>query len=138
MKVIEQTNNRIYIKDKLPELNESETEQATCHESLSWALNWLSKDMTGIARAFPEAGLALQAISTKLVRCIMIVDHPDCYFILQQMRSTFRHLKAELEIGPYTVIRPFTESDVEPKNEEADSMKGTVESANVEIGMEVA
>jgi len=125
------------LMDRLPELSEAEKEIALENEALSWALSLLSENMTGLVHEERDYGVILQNISSSIVRCITVVDHPKCFFTLQQMRTTFGHLNAELEVGPYTVIRPLTEN-IAAGHQEDEASSSTGPAVNQEIGMEVA
>jgi len=139
MQVENKTHKEKSLADRLPELSASEKELAISHGPLSWALTLLSENFTGLVETLPEYGLILQNVSTKLVRCVMVVDHPDCFSTLEKMRATFRHLDAELEFGPFTVIRPVGEgSGATESGEHVDGSSGPTVSAVEEIGMEVA
>ena len=125
--------------DRLPELSEAEKEIALENRALSWALSLLSENMTGLVHEERDYGVILQSISSSIVRCITVVDHAKCFFTLQQMRITFGHLNAELEVGPYTVIRPLEENIAAGHQEdEASGSTGPAASPIKEIGMEVA
>jgi hypothetical protein len=140
MKMEENTNNCSSndLIDRLPELSETEKEIALENKALSWALSLLSEDMSGMVAEERDYGLILQSVSSSIVRCITVVDHPYCLLVLQQMRITFGHLNAELEVGPYTVIRLPMEniSAVNKEDETSGSTGGPA--VNQEIGMEVA
>ena len=126
--------------DRLPELSETEKEVALVNEALSWASSLLLENMTGLVHEVRDYGVILQNISSSIVRCITVVDHPTCLLTLQQMRITFGHLNAELEVGPYTVIRPLEENIAAGhQEEEASGSTGPAAASPItEIGMEVA
>ncbi len=126
--------------DRLPELSETEKEVALVNEALSWASSLLLENMTGLVHEVRDYGVILQNISSSIVRCITVVDHPTCLLTLQQMRITFGHLNAELEVGPYTVIRPLEDNIAAGhQEEEASGSTGPAAASPItEIGMEVA
>ena len=124
---------------RLPELSENDVDFATTNSALSWALGWLSDGNTGLVHVYPNYGLTMQGVTTKMARCIMVVDHPDCLLTLQQMRYTFRFLGAELEVGTCTVIR---DAEISGRSSEGnlntDSPTSTADGATAITGMEVA
>jgi hypothetical protein len=124
---------------RLPALSESDVEFATTNTALSWAIFWLSEENVGLVQVYPEYGLTMQGVTTKMARCIMVVDNPECLLTLQQMRATFRFLNAELEVGTCTVIR---DAEISGRGSEGnlntDSPTSPADGATAVIGMEVA
>mgnify|MGYP006094040515 CR=1 FL=1 len=65
-------------------------------------------------------GIDLQVVSKQIVRCIAVVDHPYCWETLALLLVTFEEAGINLEIDPYTVVRPYvpdSKADTPPEQE---------------------
>ena len=67
-------------------------------------------------------------VATRTVRCLAVADHPYCYRALAMMALSFETAGVNLEVEPYTIIRPL------PPEEEGDEQGPEDE----DTGMEVA
>ena len=111
------------VTDKLPELDEEGT--STALENTRWAAGFVGAPLGTI---YNDAGVDLQVVSTRTVRCLAVADHPYCYRALAMMALSFETAGVELEVEPYTIIRPL------PPEEEQDEQG----SEDEDTGMEVA
>ncbi len=111
------------VAGRLPVLDEEETSKAL--ENVRWAASWVGLDPGLIGG---DSGVDLQVVATRTVRCLAVVDHPYCFRTLAMMALSFKTAGLELEIDPYTIIRPL------PPEEEQDER----ESEDEGTGMEVA
>ena len=110
------------VTDKLPELDEEGT--STALENTRWAAGFVGAPLGAI---YNDAGVDLQVVSTRTVRCLAVADHPYCYLTLAMMALSFETAGLELEVEPYAIIRPLPP---EEQNEQ--------ESEDEDTGMEVA
>ena len=110
------------VTDKLPELDEEGT--STALENTRWAAGFVGAPLGTI---YNDAGVDLQVVSTRTVRCLAVADHPYCYLTLAMMALSFETAGLELEVEPYAIIRPLPP---EEQNEQ--------ESEDEDTGMEVA
>jgi len=111
------------VTDKLPELDEEET--STALENVRWAAGFVGTPQGTI---YNDAGVDLQVVATRTVRCLAVADHPYCYRALAMMALSFETAGVNLEVEPYTIIRPL------PPEEEQDEQG----SEDEDTGMEVA
>ena len=118
-KVIESTTN---VTDRLPELDEEDT--STALENIRWAAGFVGAPQGVI---YNDAGVDLQVVATRTVRCLAIADHPYCYRTLAMMALSFETAGLEFEVEPYAIIRP------QPPDEQ-----NAQESEDEDTGMEVA
>ena len=111
------------VTDRLPELDEEDT--STALENIRWAAGIVGTPQGVI---YNDAGVDLQVVATRTVRCLAIADHPYCYRTLAMMALSFETAGVELEVEPYTIIRTL------PPEEEQDEQG----SGDEDTGMEVA
>ena len=111
------------VTDRLPELDEEET--STALENVRWAAGFVGTPQGSI---YNDAGVDLQVVATRTVRCLAIADHPYCYRTLAMMALSFETAGVDLEVEPYTIIRTL------PPEEEQDEQG----SGDEDTGMEVA
>ena len=111
------------VTDRLPELDEEET--STALENVRWAAGFVGTPQGSI---YNDAGVDLQVVATRTVRCLAVADHPYCYRALAMMALSFETAGVNLEVEPYTIIRPL------PPEEERDEQGPEDE----DTGMEVA
>ena len=111
------------VTDRLPELDEEET--STALENVRWAAGFVGTPQGSI---YNDAGVDLQVVATRTVRCLAVADHPYCYRTLAMMALSFETAGVELEVEPYTIIRTL------PPEEEQDEQG----SEDEDTGMEVA
>ena len=111
------------VTDRLPELDEEET--STALENVRWAAGFVGTPRGSI---YNDAGVDLQVVATRTVRCLAVADHPYCYRTLAMMALSFETAGVDLEVEPYTIIRPL------PPEEEGDEQGPEDE----DTGMEVA
>ena len=114
---------KMNVTDRLPELDEEDT--STALENIRWAAGFVGAPQGVI---YNDAGVDLQVVATRTVRCLAIADHPYCYRTLAMMALSFETAGVELEVEPYTIIRPL------PPEEEQDEQGPEDE----DTGMEVA
>ena len=119
----EQNETITIVMERLPELDEEET--STALENTRWAAGFVGAPLGAI---YNDAGVDLQVVSTRTVRCLAVADHPYCYRALAMMALSFETAGVELEVDPYTVVRPL------PPEEEQDEQG----SEDEDTGMEVA
>ena len=111
------------VTDRLPVLDEEET--STALENVRWAAGFVGTPQGSI---YNDAGVDLQVVATRTVRCLAVADHPYCYRTLAMMALSFETAGVELEVEPYTIIRTL------PPEEEQDEQG----SGDEDTGMEVA
>ena len=111
------------VTDKLPELDEEET--STALENVRWAAGFVGTPQGSI---YNDAGVDLQVVATRTVRCLAVADHPYCYRALAMMALSFETAGVNLEVEPYKIIRPL------PPEDEGDEQGPEDE----DTGMEVA
>jgi len=111
------------VTDRLPVLDEEET--STALENVRWAAGFVGTPQGSI---YNDAGVDLQVVATRTVRCLAVADHPYCYRALAMMALSFETAGVNLEVEPYTIIRPL------PPEEEQDEQGPEDE----DTGMEVA
>ena len=111
------------VAERLPELDEEET--STALENVRWAAGFVGTPRGAI---YNDAGVDLQVVATRTVRCLAVADHPYCYRTLAMMALSFETAGVELEVEPYTIIRTL------PPEEEQDEQG----SGDEDTGMEVA
>ena len=87
---------------RLPELDEEAVSMAL--ENTRWAASWVGLT-PGIISS--DSGVDLQVVSTRTVRCLAVADHPYCYRSLAMMALSFETAGVELEVDPYTIVRPL-------------------------------
>ena len=115
------------VADRLPALDEED--KATALSSTNWAGGMVEALPVGTIHQMEGVGVDLQVISKEVVRCLAVVDHPYCYLCLAMMTISFDSAGIDLEVDPYTVVRPFV-----PKEEAEDLL----EEESVVVGIEVA
>ena len=114
---------KMNVTDRLPELDEEDT--STALENIRWAAGFVGTPQGVINN---DAGVDLQVVATRTVRCLAVADHPYCYRTLAMMALSFETAGVELEVEPYTIIRTL------PPEEEQDEQG----SEDEDTGMEVA
>ena len=118
----EQNETMTIVMERLPELDEGET--STALENTRWAAGFVGAPLGAI---YNDAGVDLQVVSTRTVRCLAVADHPYCYLTLAMMALSFETAGLEFEVEPYAIIRPLPP---EEQNEQG--------SEDEDTGMEVA
>ena len=118
----EQNETTTIVMERLPELDEEET--STALENTRWAAGFVGAPLGAI---YNDAGVDLQVVSTRTVRCLAVADHPYCYRALAMMALSFETAGVELEVEPYTIIRPL------PPEEEQDEQGSEDEDAGMEV-----
>ena len=116
----EQNETMTIVMERLPELDEGET--STALENTRWAAGFVGAPLGAI---YNDAGVDLQVVSTRTVRCLAVADHPYCFRTLAMMALSFETAGVELEVDPYTVVRPLP-----PEEEREEEPEG--------VGVEVA
>ena len=116
---------KMNVTDRLPELDEEDT--STALENIRWAAGFVGTPQGVI---YNDAGVDLQVVATRTVRCLAVADHPYCYRTLAMMALSFETAGVELEVEPYTIIRPLP-----PEGEQDEHEQG---SEDEDTGMEVA
>ena len=110
----EQNETMTIVMERLPELDEGET--STALENTRWAAGFVGAPLGAI---YNDAGVDLQVVSTRTVRCLAVADHPYCFRTLAMMALSFETAGVELEVDPYTVVRPLPpeeEREEEPED----------------------
>ena len=90
------------VMERLPELDEEES--STALENTRWAAGFVGAPLGVI---YNDTGVALQVVSTRTVRCLAVADHPFCFRALAMMALSFETAGVELEVDPYTIVRPL-------------------------------
>ena len=90
------------VTERLPELDEEAT--STALQNVNWAAGFVGTPPGAI---YNEIGVDLQVVATRTVRCLAVADHPSCYQTLAMMVLSFETAGVELEVEPYTIIRPL-------------------------------
>ena len=104
------------VTDKLPELDEEGT--STAWETTRWAAGFVGAPLGTI---YNDAGVDLQVVSTRTVRCLAVADHPYCFRTLAMMALSFETAGVELEVDPYTVVRPLPPDEEQREEEPEDA-----------------
>ena len=104
------------VTDKLPELDEEGT--STALENTRWAAGFVGAPLGTI---YNDAGVDLQVVSTRTVRCLAVADHPYCFRTLAMMALSFETAGVELEVDPYTVVRPLPPDEEQREEEPEDA-----------------
>ena len=122
----EENENEIMmnVTDRLPDLDEEDT--STALQNVNWAAGFVGTPPGAIYN--DRYGVDLQVVATRTVRCLAVADHPYCYRTLAMMALSFETAGVELEVEPYTIIRPL------PPEGEQDEQG----SEDEDTGMEVA
>ncbi len=105
MQIIEEENMNemtMNVTERLPELDEEAT--STALQNVNWAAGFVGTPPGAI---YNEMGVDLQVVATRTVRCLAVADHPYCYQTLAMMVLSFETAGVELEVEPYTIIRPL-------------------------------
>jgi len=124
----EDTRTNASVADRLPPLNEETIQELSNHHNRQFAHGFMGDRRDGETYTFNKLGVNIQRVNKDKVRCISVVDHPDCYWAVANMRVTFEAAGIEVQLDPYTVVTPYEE----PVEEEP------VEEEPVAAGMEVA
>ena len=90
------------VTERLPELDEEAT--STALQNVNWAAGFVGTPPGAI---YNDMGVDLQVVATRTVRCLAVADHPSCYQTLAMMVLSFETAGVELEVEPYTTIRPL-------------------------------
>ena len=88
--------------------------------SVDWAAGIVEALSEGAIHHMNDLGIDLQVVSKQIVRCIAVVDHPYCWETLAMLLVTFEGAGINLEIDPYTVVRPYvsdSKADTPPEQE---------------------
>jgi hypothetical protein len=106
------------VADRLPIPDEQGIEAALT--SVGWAAGIVEALSEGAIHHMNDLGIDLQVVSKQIVRCIAVVDHPYCWETLALLLVTFEEAGINLEIDPYTVVRPYvpdSKADTPPEQE---------------------
>ncbi len=114
------------VTERLPDLDEEDT--STALQNVNWAAGFVGTPPGAIYN--DRYGVDLQVVATRTVRCLAVADHPYCYRTLAMMALSFETAGVELEVEPYTIIRPLP-----PEGEQDEHEQG---SEDEDTGMEVA
>ena len=90
------------VMERLPELDEEEASVAL--DNTRWAAGFVGAPLGAI---YNDTGVDLQVVSTRTVRCLAVADHPFCFRALAMMALSFETAGVELEVDPYTIVRPL-------------------------------
>ena len=101
----EATTTNASVADRLPTPDEQGVEAALT--SVDWAAGMVETLSQGTIHHMNDYGIDLQVVSKHAVRCIAVVDHPYCWETLSRLEITFEGAGIELELDPYTVVRPY-------------------------------
>ena len=113
---------KMNVTDRLPELDEEDT--STALENIRWAAGFVGTPQGVI---YNDAGVDLQVVATRTVRCLAVADHPYCYRTLAMMTLSFETAGVEFEVEPYTIVRPLPPEEQDEQGSEDE-----------DTGMEVA
>ena len=114
-----QNETTTMVMERLPELDEEEV--VTALENTRWAAGFVGTPLGAIYND-GSSGVDLQVVSTRTVRCLAVADHPYCYRALAMMALSFETAGLELEVDPYTVVRPLPPE--EERGEETPEVAG--------------
>ena len=112
----EQNETMTIVMERLPELDEGKT--STALENTRWAAGFVGAPLGAI---YNDAGVDLQVVSTRTVRCLAVADHPYCFRTLAMMALSFETAGVELEVDPYTVVRPLPPDEEQREEEPEDA-----------------
>ena len=112
----EQNETMTIVMERLPELDKEET--STALENTRWAAGFVGAPLGAI---YNDAGVDLQVVSTRTVRCLAVADHPYCFRTLAMMALSFETAGVELEVDPYTVVRPLPPDEEQREEEPEDA-----------------
>ena len=113
---------KMNVTDRLPELDEEDT--STALENIRWAAGFVGTPQGVI---YNDAGVDLQVVATRTVRCLAVADHPYCYRTLAMMTLSFETAGVGFEVEPYTIVRPLPPEEQDEQGSEDE-----------DTGMEVA
>ena len=112
----EQNETMTIVMERLPELDKEET--STALENTRWAAGFVGAPLGAI---YNDAGVDLQVVSTRTVRCLAVADHPYCFRTLAMMALSFETAGVELEVDPYTGVRPLPPDEEQREAEPEDA-----------------
>ena len=112
----EQNETMTIVMERLPDLDKEET--STALENTRWAAGFVGAPLGAI---YNDAGVDLQVVSTRTVRCLAVADHPYCFRTLAMMALSFETAGVELEVDPYTVVRPLPPEEEQREEEPEDA-----------------
>ena len=101
------------VTDRLPELDEEGI--STAIENVRWAAGFVGMPQGAI---YNDAGVDLQVVATRTVRCLAVADHPYCYRTLAMMTLAFETAGVEFEVEPYTIVRPLPPEEQDEQGSE--------------------
>ena len=113
---------KMNVTDRLPELDEEDT--STALENIRWAAGFVGTPQGVI---YNDAGVALQVVATRTVRCLAVADHPYSYRTLAMMTLSVETAGVEFEVEAYTIVRPLPPEEQDEQGSEDE-----------DTGMEVA
>ena len=112
----EQNETMTIVMERLQELAAGET--STALEITRWAAGFVGAPLGAI---YNDAGVDLQVVSTRTVWCLAVADHPYCFRTLAMMALSFETAGVELEVDPYTVVRPLPPDEEQREEEHEDA-----------------
>jgi hypothetical protein len=118
----QETKDRISYR--MPELSEDDHSWAMEHERREWAHGWMARLIDGQVHYFGENGICLQRVNENSIRVLSVVDHDWCFHSLSSMRATFEASSIEVQIDPYAILMPYTETKEDEQIEQLEAPAG--------------
>ena len=123
--------------EQLPKLTRGELHSAANPDSVQFMAGFLENDQTGRYSWFDHLGFTLQNAGAGVLRCVHLVDHEGALLNLAIAKATIELAGGQLELAPFTVVRPFIGESQEHLIQSSTAMEKPV-SVTTSAGMEVA
>ena len=94
--------------EQLPQLSQGDLHRAANPDSVAFMADFLKKDQAGRYSWFDNLGFTLQNAGAGVLRCIHLVDHEGALLNLAIVKVTIELAGGQLELAPFTVVRPMT------------------------------
>ncbi len=103
----EDENRESPLASRLPPLGDGEIERAERESNLEWASGLMTYYAAGSVHQASDLGITFQVVSSSTVRCINVFDDEFCLQLLAMVKHTFECAGFEVQVDPYTVVRPL-------------------------------
>jgi len=132
MTTTDDTNESASLADRLPELDDEETQWAIGNTQKSWAYYNLGQGI-GYVWTMPDYGIAMQVASEDTIRVLTVVDHEWCIKTLSYMMATLRHLGIEVDLSNAIIAEYVEGNNVTGTPSGTDLVRGEAEDDAVEV-----
>ena len=123
--------------EQLPELSEGDLHNASNPDSVAFMADFLKNEESGRYSWFEHLGFTLQNAGAGVLRCIHLVDHEGALLNLAIAKVTIEIAGGQLELAPYTVVRPMAD-EASRAEVRGNAVEDKTAPANPPVGMEVA